>query len=72
MTEPLRVTSNLVEANQPHVVDIDERMNVVVRVIMLIDRIKARFLDKPYEAQTITNSIPASCVGIMTKSVRVA
>lgn len=53
------------------VVDIDERVNIVERVITLIDRIWIGLLDRPNEAQMMSNPIFTRCIEILTEPVRV-
>lgn len=66
----MRIGNDHVEADRPHAVDIDERVNVVEHVIISIDRKRTQILDRPYEAQIISNLIFVSCVGIVAEPVR--
>lgn len=50
---------------------VDKRIKVVEHVITLIDRILTQLSDRTYKAQTMSNSIFASYLGIIIEPERI-
>lgn len=66
MTKLSRVANDHVEVSHPRALVVNERENIVERVITLSDNVRIQLFDKPNITQTTLYLIFETCMGIVT------